>query len=65
MTTIEIARVKRNGAKNRMEMARQFLAQSDAFHLYRLSEVIETMRSYERDGLLVITDSELILNHTI
>ena len=62
---IEIARVKRNGANNKIEIARQFLAQSETFHLYRLSEVIETMRSYERDGLLVITDSELILNHII
>lgn len=60
---IEIARVKRNGAKNRMEMARELLKQSDCFHLCRLSEVIETIRSYERDGLFIITDTELILNH--
>lgn len=62
---VEIARVKRNGAKTRMEMARQFLAQSESFRLYRLSEVIETMRSYEREGLLVITETELILNHIL
>ena len=63
--TVEIARVKRNGAKNRMEMARQFLAQAETFHMYRLSEAIETMRSYERNGLLVITETELILKHII
>lgn len=65
MTIIEIARVNRNGAKNKIEMAREFLAQSPAFHLYRLGEVIATLRSYEREGLLVITDTELILNHTL
>ena len=63
--TIEIARVKRNGAKNRIEMAREFLAQAESFNLYRLSEVIETLRSYERDGLFIITDSELILKHNL
>ena len=65
MTKIEIARVKRNGARNRMEMAKEFLKQSDAFHLYRLGEVINTLRSYERDCLLVITDTELILEHIL
>lgn len=61
---ITIARVKRNGAKNRMEMAREFLDQaSEQFKNYRISEVIETLRSYEREGLFIITDTELILNH--
>lgn len=63
--TIEIARVKRNGAKNRIEMAREFLAQAESFNLYRFSEVIETLKSYERDGLFIITDSELILKHNL
>lgn len=61
---ITIARVKRNGAKNRMQMAREFLDQaSEQFKNYRISEVIETLRSYEREGLFIITDTELILNH--
>lgn len=63
---ITIARVKRNGAKNRMQMAREFLDQaSEQFKNYRISEVIETLRSYEREGLFIITDTELILNHII
>ena len=61
--TIEIARVKHNNT-NRMAIAREF-AKLPQFHLYRIGEIIETMRSYERDGLLVITKTEAILYHTI
>lgn len=60
---IEIARVHHNNT-NRMAIAREF-AKLPAFRLYRICEIIETMRSYERDGLLVITDSEAILYHTL
>lgn len=58
---IEIARVNHNNT-NRITIARQF-AKLPAFHLYRLAEIIETMRSYERDGLLVITETEAVLYH--
>ena len=58
---IEIARVNHNNT-NRMAIAREF-AKLPQFRLYRLSEIIATMRSYERDGLLVITNTEAILYH--
>jgi hypothetical protein len=47
-----------------MAIAREF-AKLPQFHLYRIGEIIDTMRSYERDGLLVITKTEAILYHTI
>ena len=40
------------------------LSESEARGL-RIGEIIDTMRSYERDGLLVITKTEAILYHTI
>lgn len=58
---IEIT-VNRNGAKNKMQMAREF-AKHPNFHLYRISEIIETMRSYERAGQLVVTDETLTIIH--
>lgn len=58
---IEIARVNHNNT-NRMAIAREFSKLPD-FRLYRISEIIDTMRSYERDGLLVITETEAILYH--
>ena len=58
--TIEIARVTKG--RNNMETAKAF-AQCEAFRLYRLGEIVETMRSYSRDGLLVYTDREAILYH--
>ena len=63
--TITLAKVKRNGAKNRRAMADEFLKQSDLFNSpnYTLSIIMETLRSYERDGLFLITDTHLILNH--
>lgn len=61
---IEIARVKRNGAENRMQMAREF-SKADAFKLVRMSDVIATLRVYERDGLLKVTDTELIMYHIV
>lgn len=61
--TVEIARVNYNNT-NRIAIAREF-AKLPAFRLYRLGEIIDTMRSYERDGLLVITKTEAILYHTI
>lgn len=59
-----IARVKRNGAQNRIEMARELLTQApEAFPLYRVSEMIQTIRHYESNGLFIVTDTEIILNH--
>ena len=58
----EIARVNIPANSNRMKIARAF-ANHPAFHLYRIGEIVETMRSYERDGLLVITDCEAVLYH--
>lgn len=59
-----IAKVKRNGAQTRIEMARELLSQAqDAFPLYRVSEMIQTIRYYESNGLFVVTDTEIILNH--
>ena len=58
---IEIARVKHNNT-NRIAIAREF-AKLPAFRLYRLGEIIDTMKSYERDGLLVITETEAVLYH--
>ena len=63
MKTIEIARVNHNNT-NRMAIAKAF-ARLPWFHNYRLSEIISTMKSYERDGLLVITKTEAILYHVI
>lgn len=59
---IEIARVNRNGAKNKIQMARE-LAKADAFQRVSLADIIATLRTYERDGLFTITDTELILYH--
>lgn len=65
MNIITLARIKRNDAKNRMEMAREFFAQSDVFRSCTVGQAIETLRSYERYGLFVITDTELILYHDL
>ena len=63
MKTIEIARVNHNNT-NRMAIARAF-AKLPQFDRYRIGEIIATMESYEREGLLVITETEAILYHTI
>ena len=63
MKTIEIARVHHNNT-NRMAIARAF-AKLPQFDRYRISEIIDTMKVYERDGLLVITETEAILYHEI
>lgn len=60
---IEIVRVNHNNT-NRMAIAREF-AKLPHFRLYRLGEIIDTMRSYERSGLLVITETEAILYHDL
>jgi hypothetical protein len=57
----EIARVKHNNT-NRMAIAKEF-AKLDIFRNYRLGEIIETMRVYELDGNLEITDTEAVLYH--
>ena len=57
---IEIARVKRG--QNNIETARAF-AKCEAFHGCTISAILETMRSYHRSGLLVLTDTEAILFH--
>lgn len=58
---VEIARVKHNNT-NRMAIAKAF-AKHPTFHLYRISEILSTMRTYEREGLLVITETEAIMYH--
>ena len=60
---IEIARVSHSNT-NRMAIAREF-AKLPQFQLYRIGEIIETMKSYEREGLLVITETEAILYHIV
>ena len=57
---IEIARVSRG--KNNMETARAF-SKCDAFKNYRIGEIIATMRSYEKAGWLVFTDTDAIMYH--
>lgn len=57
---IEIARVQRGN--NNMETAQAF-AKCEAFRNYRISEIVATMRSYQKSGLLVLTDTEAILFH--
>ena len=59
---IEIARINHSNM-NRMAIAREF-AKLPVFHLVPVSEIISTMRSYEREGLLVITEAEAVLYHT-
>lgn len=54
--------VNRNGARNRIEMARE-LAKHPAFKLAPLSEVINTLRVYEKDGNLVLSECFISLKH--
>ena len=54
--------VNRNGAKNHIEMARE-LAKHTAFKLTPLSEVIKTLRVYEREGNLILTECFITLKH--
>lgn len=54
--------VNRNGARNRIEMARE-LAKHPAFKFVPLSEVINTLRVYEKDGNLVLTECFITLKH--
>ena len=60
---IELARVNHPNT-NRMAIAKAF-AKHPSFKMYCLGEIIDTMKSYERVGLLVITDKEAILYHEI
>ena len=60
---IELARVKRNGAKSIREIVECFKSQSNVFECMTMHDMIQTVRSYKQIGLLVITDTELILNH--
>ena len=54
--------VNRNGARNRIEMAGE-LAKHPAFKFVPLSEVINTLRVYEKDGNLVLTECFITLKH--
>ena len=45
-----------------METAKAF-ARCEAFKNYRISEIIENMRSYEKCGWLIYTDTEAIMYH--
>ena len=61
---VEIARVNGNGIKNRMELARAIQKLKD-FRLYRISEIVETIRSYEHSGLLVTEGDDIVIYHNI
>lgn len=54
--------VNRNGARNRIEMARE-LAKHPAFKLTPLSDVINTLRVYEKEGNLVLSECFISLKH--
>ena len=54
--------VNRNGAKNHIEIARE-LAKHTAFKLTPLSEVIKTLRVYEREGNLILTECFITRKH--
>lgn len=54
--------VNRNGAQTRMEMARE-LAKHIAFKNVPISEVIKSLRSYERSGDLTVTECFITLKH--
>ena len=57
---IAIARVTKGNTK--MATARN-IAELPGFELYRISEIIEMMRSYERSGLVMTTETEYIVYH--
>lgn len=61
MERIEIARVNHKN-ENRMAIARAF-AKHPNFKNCTIANIIETMRSYEKSGDLIITESEAILYH--
>lgn len=61
---IELVRVSRNGASNNVDIARE-LHKAEIFRFCSLSDVLKTMKSYGHDGLLVVTENEIILNHMI
>lgn len=54
--------VNRNGAKNRIEMARE-LAKHPAFKWVSLHDVIMSLRSYEESGDLIVTECFITLRH--
>lgn len=54
--------VNRNGARNKMEMARE-LSKHPHFRLTPMSEVIKTLRYYESEGNLVVTELFITLKH--
>ena len=54
--------VNRNGAKNNIEIARE-LAKHPAFKWVPLSEVIKTLRSYQRSGDVIISECFITLKH--
>lgn len=54
--------VNRNGAKTNMEIARE-LAKHSAFRLTPMSEVIKTLRSYQKSGDIFISECFITLKH--
>ena len=59
MTTIT---VNRNGAHTNMEIARE-LKKHPAFRLTPMSEVIRTLRSYQKSDDVIITECFITLVH--
>lgn len=59
---MNIINVNRNGAKTNMEIARE-LKNHPNFRLTPMSEVIKTVRSYQRSGDLVVTELFITLKH--
>lgn len=59
---MELIIVNKNGAKNRMEMAKE-LIKHPAFRGCSLYDVITSIRSYERTGDLIVSELFIILRH--
>lgn len=57
-----LIQVNRNGAKNRMQMARE-LAKHPSMRNLPMSEVIATLRSYEATGDLYVSECFITLKH--
>lgn len=60
---VELARVKRNGAGCIRDMVNEFKSQSNIFDRISIFDMIQTIKTYKANGWLIITETELILNH--
>lgn len=60
---VELARVRRNGAECIKDIVNEFKSQSNIFDRISLFDMIQTIKYYKNNGWLIITETELILNH--